>query len=1115
MDTALIALHLRQPTAHTHAVVNQFLAQSVDAAAESVSGLLELRNDEDAQLCCWFALSIYETLAAPRNWSQLPPHARRAAKDRIVKLLLAAAASADAHARVSAPQLSLPLHLPPTPQPALSPSNASTIPQIPSFLAQKLNAVVARIAARMYSDSEWIVFDDLPSINNSRVRLALTERVVDEFLSISIFASIGARPMHAPQSTPNSTPSSTRAAASLAWSVPVIADCLTVLNCASHSPTSFPSVGLSPSRGDSLPHSPVHQQKDLSPATASIPRSVDMPSALSALKILALLAQRVPMSEPIYAFRDMVSSFGVYAASCDDLDVAGEALGALADVCNARKKVEARAVGEFMGGAGVGGGVVRALRRSTGMAGVGEEPRVGAHNGLGGVDEQYTSKLIHLMSSFMRNHIKRVESVPGFPLDEFLQLLFKFTFMQSSAESFIDCIRIWELFIDFLTAQQNLGISVNRYRDGLVSLSRYVVPALLYSQGSKYLDDLSFDRSDGHESEWDSFSNTCLSLIAKISDLFPADIVQQVIELFIGNEGLLLQVAGPKLDAACRDLCTIARLIGQIAHFFCNLGDFEENLKDTVRLVERILELLKAGLDGQDQGRVAKNILCCELLGSLRMYIHWMEKYFALANVKGEHAHDFSVLLNAVLDVAVTSLLSKDADIVVKSSQLLFSVAYTIRPNIVLFPAMRPLLSNAHGIARNLVLEAKQNLYKVVTLAIVVPVNATKVSEEEWNSRLSQLNEFFSTLVQPFQSLFNAEGKLVVNAQDPLVRGEVRHVLEALTAAMQAVDAEAANPKNVVYLSIKPVIVRALSLFEVYAQDSAMLLDLFNFTQALQVSLKRQSSRENGTLVVETLQLFMKMVESKGLLHLAASQQQKGAANGLDAVVASADLSQLHLLDKFLEFLTAIVQDNSKTIEALLNDIFVFCQYSFKFIAHEDSANESLKLHFFDLLFTLLTFHQRYYFGSTVSRSASQHEHEVAGMLEMIANSFSDRNMEVFRHNLAGLNSVNVKCTLYLKEFFQKHMMVPFIDLFLGILIAKGHDFMKDEIVDTLAKIMTCHTPYFRHEYVPHFMVKYCSGLHSQDQATLFNCINGIENGTNTSELISSLVVDLVYFQKG
>ncbi|KAJ3086521.1 Exportin-6, partial [Physocladia obscura] len=682
-----------------------------------------------------------------------------------------------------------------------------------------------------------------------------------------------------------------------------------------------------------------------------------------------------------------------------------------------------------------------------------------------------------------------------------------------------------------------------------------------YERGS---DDNNDDRPQ-NDSEWDAFSNTCLALIAKISDLYPGEMIQYIGSKFFTHSEVLSTVSVEKLANAFQDLTTIVRLVGQIANYFCDFGNFQDNIENTSSLITRILEILNLTLSDSSsalpvaaattnssllsiQSRTAtdsKVTLICTMFSTIRMYIYWFQKYQTIATPNSPapavtfsslssqsqvlspsssqsslttNHQTFQRLLNNVLEPCVSCILQSSNNnknslnlkgASVAASIVLVSIAMTVRPNLVLFPAMAPLLANAHAVARVTTggKNVRRNLYKVVTLAIVVPQSNSLslvlngrsggggsgsgsivaengngkvggvVGDDEWSLRCSQLSEFFSGIIEQFLSFWQQDqgqhgaSTFLANPHDVAVRMEIKYTLEALCGAMEAVSEEAMNPKNVVYMVIKPIITKAMSLFEVYIHDSDMLLDLFDFTLALQVSLRRQSVRENGSLVIETLQMFMKLVETKGLLQLAATTPNN---INTDKTAPSSSIGerdkQLHLLNKFLEFLIAIVQDVSKSIEGLLIHIFIFCQYSYKFIAHENSSNESLKLNFFNLLFVVLTFHQRYFFGSTVVRAASLHEKEVAGMLEMIANSFSDKNMEVFRHNLVGLDSLNTKCSLYQKEFFQRHMMIPFADMFLDILIAKSHDFMKEEIMATLGKLSTGSILFFKQEYVPHFM---------------------------------------------
>ncbi|KAJ3353172.1 hypothetical protein HDU83_007152 [Entophlyctis luteolus] len=92
-------------------------------------------------------------------------------------------------------------------------------------------------------------------------------------------------------------------------------------------------------------------------------------------------------------------------------------------------------------------------------------------------------------------------------------------------------------------------------------------------------------------------------------------------------------------------------------------------------------------------------------------------------------------------------------------------------------------------------------------------------------------------------------------------------------------------------------------------------------------------------------------------------------------------------------------------------------------------------------------------------------------------------------------------------------MMVPFIDLFLSILIARNHDSMKDEIVQTLSKLMLCNVDMFKREYIPHFMTKFCGSISPLDRSRILEKIGMIEESTEANDIIVALTKDLLYFQ--
>lgn len=59
--------------------------------------------------------------------------------------------------------------------------------------------------------------------------------------------------------------------------------------------------------------------------------------------------------------------------------------------------------------------------------------------------EEYLTKFTQFMYAFSQNHLQRCAD---FPVQAFLQLMYKFTFIQVDLMSYLSCLDIWDGFID-------------------------------------------------------------------------------------------------------------------------------------------------------------------------------------------------------------------------------------------------------------------------------------------------------------------------------------------------------------------------------------------------------------------------------------------------------------------------------------------------------------------------------------------------------------------------------------------------------------------------------------------------------------------------------------------
>lgn len=62
-------------------------------------------------------------------------------------------------------------------------------------------------------------------------------------------------------------------------------------------------------------------------------------------------------------------------------------------------------------------------------------------------NDSFIEKLTEFLQLLVESHLKRLESDPTFSLQGFINLLFRYTFQQSSICQFIPCLGIWTVFL--------------------------------------------------------------------------------------------------------------------------------------------------------------------------------------------------------------------------------------------------------------------------------------------------------------------------------------------------------------------------------------------------------------------------------------------------------------------------------------------------------------------------------------------------------------------------------------------------------------------------------------------------------------------------------------------
>ncbi|KAF1779824.1 Armadillo-type fold [Phytophthora cactorum] len=141
---------------------------------------------------------------------------------------------------------------------------------------------------------------------------------------------------------------------------------------------------------------------------------------------------------------------------------------------------------------------------------------------IGQATEQYLDKLSEFVELFLTQHLKRLENPKyGDILPTFLQSVHAFTSKQPHVEGFLNCLRVWEVFVSYIEEiEQNEGAANERvravltaYEKGLVAVMLHLVERVTYESNRSQLDELDDgDDAGTHGDHEDTDNSTAFDL---------------------------------------------------------------------------------------------------------------------------------------------------------------------------------------------------------------------------------------------------------------------------------------------------------------------------------------------------------------------------------------------------------------------------------------------------------------------------------------------------------------------------------------------------------------------------------------------------------------------------
>ncbi|KAJ3415824.1 Exportin-6 [Chytridiales sp. JEL 0842] len=632
------------------------------------------------------------------------------------------------------------------------------------------------------------------------------------------------------------------------------------------------------------------------------------------------------------------------------------------------------------------------------------------------LDDDYKVKLTDFLNNFLTNHVKRTEAIPGFPLDDFLVLLFKYTFQQSTPDTYQACLSIWDNFVEYVCCEKKDGADaakLQRFESGLTMVAQQIHRKLSFSQPLEGAFSVSDEFANGADTEWERFSQASIDLIVKITELYPASMIPYLYTSFVGHYDYFGQSHHSFKLNDLFDLATGIRIFGQLSDLFTS--NFESNAQSTLLLLEKFANLLHLLLANKTY-QTSPSRITLSVLVSTRLYIHWISQFY-----RSPLNNENPSLAPRLLELAITSSFSDIEDVALEGSRLLCSITSSVRPYIINETFFQNLIESVHLRATSLLPEVKKTLYMAITNSFALPGVGARASDEEWAARSLEFGRFILPVILSYEGL--------VSMGNP----QSLHTIEE------------------------------------------MLASVLNFVLVLLTALRKQLSSEIFAVVMDAMMRLLSLLQPQELAVLI------GTTSGVAIV------------DRLVLFMTAIVEDTSKATAKYLPGIISFSVSDFFHGVSNisDSNVDSTKGHFYDLLFKLITNHQRYFFGSQLrgalgrDTAETPHYDHLRAVVEIIALSFSDHNIDLVRQNLTDLDGLNTKCLLYRRDYFTSTLLIPFLTMLLGVLIRRSHETLREDILKEMTKMIEMDVSKVRAELPSAFINSYCGSMSQEQQMTL------------------------------
>ena len=86
---------------------------------------------------------------------------------------------------------------------------------------------------------------------------------------------------------------------------------------------------------------------------------------------------------------------------------------------------------------------------------------------------------------------------------------------------------------------------------------------------------------------------------------------------------------------------------------------------------------------------------------------------------------------------------------------------------------------------------------------------------------------------------------------------------------------------------------------------------------------------------------------------------------------------------------------------------------------------------------------------------------DFVSVMKIFGQSFQEKNIDIFKHSIKNLNTLNDRYYLFSKLCFRRDFFLPFIEILFGVVSSGSHSILQEEIWELMVNMIRHDTLFF------------------------------------------------------